>query len=117
MKKKTYDDIHVDTGAGEELLPGEARLTEILEGLEEQEQAFIVIVDARDEEGQTYLQAALNEPDWWLVEFRSGSAARHYRAATLVDFDGISLLLRRYAAREKGWKEALEGLVWRKAEV
>lgn len=98
-------------------MPSEARLKEILDGLQEEAQAFVVIVDARDEEGQTYVQAALSGPECWQLEFRSGSAARHYQAANPVDFEGMSLLLRRYAVRENGWQEAVEGVVWRKAKI
>lgn len=116
MKDQRYRDIHVDTGDGEELLPSQSRLSEILEALRERHEAFIVIVDAREEDGQTYLQAALSGPDSWMLEFRAGSAARHYRAAGLVDFDALGDVLRRYALRDEGWKEAVAGVVWRKIE-
>lgn len=90
--------------------PSEDRLLELLADVDRGHQGFLIVERTDDPSGHTYAQTARLDDGSYTVEYRDGSAERHF--ATQVD--GVRVvhqLLTGWAARRQGWHD---GRQWRR---
>lgn len=60
--------------------PAEDVILELLEDIRNDDEGFIVADRLSDPSGHTYVEATRDRGSRWLVEFREGSADRHFPA-------------------------------------
>jgi hypothetical protein len=84
--------------------PSEDLLFELLSDIEAGEGSFVIVELAADSNGQTYAQAARRDDGSYIVEYRDGSADRHYGTA-VADMRTAHKLLTGWACEIPGWKQ------------
>lgn len=81
--------------------------------------ARFVVVERLDREpaGEHYMQVYLNDDFSYQVEYRDGSAERHFQAHvprqhSIIGCEPVARVLQSWAADRPGWREALSWTPW-----
>jgi hypothetical protein len=88
-----------------------ADVAEVVAGLIEVGQAFVILNDDRDD--AAYIQAAGTVGEDFIVEYRDGCAGEHYRADRRAKAAELVELLSMYLSRDPRWKDATTWHRWR----
>ncbi len=80
--------------------PSSWEISESLRSLEPEENNFAILATA----DEVYIQTATDEIDSWVLEYRDGSADRHF-GASVSDVERIISAFTRYAEGDRSWLE------------
>lgn len=97
LRAKTEDDERWDD-------PSEDLLFELLLDIDKGFGSFLILEQAADPNAQTYAQVARRDDGSYAVEYREGSADRHY-GTTVPDMRTAHKLLAGWAFELAGWKQ------------
>jgi hypothetical protein len=84
--------------------PSEDLLFELLADIEDGEGSFLIVERTADPTSQTYAQALRRDDGSYIVEYRDGSADRHY-GTVVVDMRAAHKLLTGWAFQISGWRQ------------
>ena len=90
--------------------PTEDQLLGLLADVEQGHQGFLIVERTDDASGHTYAQTARLDDGTYTVEYRDGSADRHF-ATQVLDVAGVHELLTGWAFERGGWHD---GRQWRR---
>ena len=101
--RATEHSVRASTGTGAKSDdPSSDQLLALLSAVARGEEEFVIVERSSDRSGQTYIQAARNEPDW-VVEHREGSAERHFRTS-VADLMAAHTILTAWAFDADEWR-------------
>jgi hypothetical protein len=83
---------------------------DLLAALEQGNEGFLIVERTDDPSGHTYAQTARLDDGSYTVEYRDGSAERHF-ATQVVDLRGVHELLTGWASGRRDWHD---GRQWRR---
>jgi hypothetical protein len=84
--------------------PSEDLLFELLMDIERGEGSFLIVELTADPNGETYVQAMRGDDGSYIVEYREGSADRHY-GTVAADMRAAHKLLAGCACEIPGWQQ------------
>lgn len=87
--------------------PSEDLLFMLFEDVEQGGGGYLIVDALTDETGQTYAQTSRNKDGSYVVEYRAGSAERHY-GTTAADMRTAHALITGWAFDLDGWRESAE---------
>ena len=90
--------------------PTEEVLLDLLADVEQGHEGFLIVERTDDPSGHTYAQTARLDDGSFTVEYRDGSAERHF-ATQVVDVRGVYEVLTGWAFGRRDWHD---GRQWRR---
>lgn len=90
--------------------PSEAVLGDLLAEVDDGREGFLIVERTTDPTGHTYAQTARLEDGTYTVEYRDGSAERHF-ATQVDDVRTVHRLIAGWATGRPGWHD---GRTWRR---
>lgn len=87
--------------------PSEDLLFILLEDIRDQHELFLIVERTRDPSGQTYMQVIRTEDSKYQLEYRDGSADRHFFAITANMRDAHDVLTK-WAFELPNWDTAMQ---------
>ena len=92
--------------------PSEDLLFILLEDIRDKHELFLIVERVRDASGQTYMQVIREEDSTYRLEYRDGSADRHFFAVT-ADMREAHNVLTKWSFELPGWDSAMP---WQRLE-
>jgi len=86
--------------------PSEDLLFILLEDIRDKHELFLIVERVRDTSGQTYMQVIREEFSTYRLEYRDGSADRHFFAVT-ADMREAHDVLTKWSFELPGWDTAI----------
>ncbi len=87
--------------------PSEDLLFILLEDIRDKHELFMIVERVRDASGQTFIQAIRTEDAQYRLEYRDGSADRHFFAIT-ADMREAHDILTKWSFELPGWDTAIK---------
>jgi hypothetical protein len=87
--------------------PSEDLLFILLEDIRDRHELFVIVERTRDASGQTFIQAIRTDDSKYRLEYRDGSADRHFFAVT-ADMRTAHEVLTKWSFELPGWDTAVE---------
>ena len=87
--------------------PSEDLLLILLEDIRDKDELFMIVERVRDASGQTYMQVIREDDATYRVEYRDGSADRHFFAVT-ADLREAHAVLTTWSFELPGWDTAMQ---------
>ncbi|RMB57267.1 hypothetical protein EAX62_15930 [Tessaracoccus antarcticus] len=85
--------------------PSEDALFMMLEEIESGEGSYLIVEFLADRSGQTYAQTSRSSDGSYVVEYRDGSAERHY-GTTVEDMRASHALITAWTFQIPGWRDS-----------
>jgi N6-adenosine-specific RNA methylase IME4 len=93
--------------------PSEDLLFILLEDIRDKDELFVIVERLADASGQTYMQAIRTADSRFRLEYRDGSAGRHFFAET-ADMRLAHDVLTKWAFELPGWETVMP---WKKLDL